>query len=56
MKKSNMIEIMIYVVLIVLGIMALFFLQPKEIEFKIPRQFEIYQQQGGIQSDTLLDQ
>ncbi len=41
MKKSNMIEIMIYIVLIVFGVIALFFSQPKEIKFEIPKQFEI---------------
>jgi len=52
-----MIEIMIYIVLIIFGVIGLFFFQPKEIEFKIPKQFEINQQQdGGSISDTLFDQ
>ncbi len=56
MKKSNMIEIMLYIVLIIFGILALFYFQPKEIEFEIPRQFEIDQQKGESINDTLYDQ
>lgn len=55
MKKSNMIEAMIYIVLIIFGIIALFYFQPKEIEFKIPREFEINQEKGANVDDTLLN-
>lgn len=56
MKKINMIEIMLYIVLIIFGIIALIFFQPKEIEFEIPRQFELNYEEGGITSDPLFDQ
>jgi biopolymer transport protein ExbD len=56
MKKTNMIEIMFYIVLIIFGIIALLFLQPKEIEFDIPRQFEINEQEGGNYGDTLFNE
>lgn len=56
MKKLNMIEIMVYIVLIVFGTIALFFFQPKEIEFEIPKQFEINHQEGVVIGDTILDQ
>ena len=53
MKKSNMIEIMFYIVLIIFGVTALFFFQPREIEFEIPRQFEINVQEGVNIDGTL---
>lgn len=55
MKKSNMIEIMLYIVLIVFGVIALFYFQPNEIEFEIPRQFEINKVNGGHGNGTLFD-
>lgn len=55
MKKTNMIEIMFYMVLIIFGVIALLFFQPKEIEFDIPRQFEINEQEGGNGGDTLFN-
>lgn len=56
MKKTNMIEIMFYIVLIIFGVIALLFFQPKEIEFDILRQFEINDQEGGNDGGTLFNE
>ncbi|WDV44055.1 hypothetical protein PV797_10995 [Clostridiaceae bacterium M8S5] len=53
MKKSSMIEIIIYIVLIIFGLIALIFFKPKEIEFEIPKQFEIEYKEGVSMDDTL---
>jgi len=55
MKKTNMIEIAFYILLIIFGVIALIFFQSKEIEFDIPRQFEINEQEGGNYGGTVFN-
>ena len=46
MKKSNMIEIMVYIVIIIVGTVILFVYKPKEIEFEIPKNFEVVKERS----------
>lgn len=52
MNKSNVIEIIIYTLIIIVGIIMLFVYKPKEIEYEIPKNFEIIRE-GSSSGDSL---
>jgi len=47
MKKKLVIEMVIYAVIVVIGIILLFTYEPKEQEIVIPKDFEIQWNGGG---------
>ena len=52
MKKKLVIELMIYIVIVVIGIIMLFMYEPKEVDIVLPKDFQI-EQEGGI-NDALI--
>ena len=52
MKKKLLIELFIYVVLVVIGIVLLFTYKPKKVEIIIPQDFQI-EQKGGVNDAAL---
>lgn len=56
MKKSNMIEIMIYLVIIIVGTVMLFVYHPREVEFEIPKNFEVDKERSIDSNDSISDQ
>ena len=52
MKKKLLIEVFIYVVLVVIGIVLLFTYEPRKVEIIIPQDFQI-EQEGGVNDATL---
>ncbi|MGX8797641.1 hypothetical protein ACR6HW_16510 [Fusibacter sp. JL298sf-3] len=46
MKKKMVIELLVYIVAVVIGIIMLFTYEPKEVEIVIPSDFQV-EQSGG---------
>ncbi len=54
MKKINIIEILIYSVIIIFGTVMLFTYEPRNIEIKIPKDFEVIKE-GSNTIDPLFE-
>ncbi|MCK8058410.1 MULTISPECIES: hypothetical protein [unclassified Fusibacter] len=52
MKKKLLIELFIYVLLVVIGIILLFTYKPNKVEIIIPQDFQI-EQKGGVNDATI---
>ncbi|WP_202708510.1 hypothetical protein [Sporosalibacterium faouarense] len=46
MKKKLVIELIIYIVIVIIGIIMMIMYQPKEVEVVLPKDFQI-EQEGG---------
>lgn len=47
MKKKLVIELMIYIVIVVIGIIMLFMYEPEDVDIVLPKDFHI-EQKGGV--------
>ena len=47
MKKKLVIELMIYIIIVVIGIIMLFMYEPEEVDIVLPKDFQI-EQEGGV--------
>lgn len=47
LKKKLVIELMIYIIIVVIGIIMLFMYEPEKVDIVLPKDFQI-QQEGGV--------
>jgi len=47
LKKKLVIELMIYIVIVVIGIIMLFMYEPEDVDIVLPKDFQI-EQEGGV--------
>lgn len=47
MKKKLVIELMIYIVIVVIGIIMLFMYEPEDVDIVLPKDFQI-EHEGGV--------
>jgi len=52
LKKKMVIELLVYLVAVVIGIIMLFTYEPKEVEIVIPSDFQV-EQTGGANDDFI---
>jgi len=47
LKKKLVIELMVYIVIVVIGIIMLFMYEPEDVDIVLPKDFQI-EQEGGV--------
>lgn len=47
MKKKLVIELMIYIIIVVIGIIMIFMYEPQDVDIVLPKDFKI-EQEGGV--------
>ena len=55
MKKKLVIELMIYIVIVIIGIIMLFMYEPEDVDIVLPKDFQI-EQEGGVNDDFVPNQ
>ena len=46
MKKKLVIELLVYIVIVVIGIIMLFMYEPEDVDIVLPKDFQIEQERG----------
>ncbi len=47
LKKKLVIELMVYIVIVVIGVIMLFMYEPEDVDIVLPKDFQIEQEGGG---------